>query len=70
MPSVVIVSTPFVALAKSQCQAEGLMDPAYVVIPHPYKILTRDQVRDLADRIFESIVSRLVARDAPVELTK
>ena len=56
-----ICSTAFVTLGKAQAKTLGHPDLPLAVIPHPFGIRTREEVRDLADRCAEDI-ARLVAR--------
>src|SRR2546430_1866749 len=39
----------------------GATDYRTVVVPHPIQILTRDEVRTLADKAFDEILRRLTA---------
>ena len=56
-----ICSTAFVTLAKAQAKTLGHPDLPLAVIPHPFGIRTRDEVRDLAERCAEDI-ARLVSK--------
>ncbi len=59
IPSVGVATTEFIDAAEVQAKALGV-DPAYVFIPHPVQDRTDDELRDLADQHFESIVALLL----------
>jgi alkanesulfonate monooxygenase SsuD/methylene tetrahydromethanopterin reductase-like flavin-dependent oxidoreductase (luciferase family) len=59
VPSVGVATTEFIDAAEVQAKALGT-DPAYVFIPHPVQDRTDDELRELADRHFESIVALLL----------
>ena len=56
-----ICSTAFVTLGKAQAKTLGHPNLPLAVIPHPFGIRTRDEVRDLAERCAEDI-ARLVSK--------
>lgn len=57
-----IVSTAFLGLAQAQAKALGCPDLRMIVIPHPYKTLTAEQVRELSQRIVNDVVFQLTAQ--------
>lgn len=61
IPTATVVSTEFVRAARAQAEALGAKDYQTVVVPHPIQPLTRDEVRALADRVYDEIVRRLTA---------
>ena len=56
-----MISSEFVRAARAQADALGATDYRTVVVPHPIQILTRDEVRTLADKAFDEILRRLTA---------
>jgi hypothetical protein len=59
-----VATEPFVDEALEQAQLLGMPDYRMVFIPHPVQLLTLDQLRDLADGVFELIVERLTVAAA------
>jgi hypothetical protein len=59
IPTATIVSTEFKRAARAQADALGASDFEPVTVAHPIQPLTRDEVRELADRAFAEIVARL-----------
>ena len=59
LPTATVISAEFVKAARAQAEALGA--PAYktVVVPHPIQPLTRDEVRVLADKVWDEILARL-----------
>ena len=60
LPTATVISTEFANAARAQAAALGATDYRTVMVPHPIQPLTRDEVRALADTVFDEIVSRLV----------
>lgn len=56
-------STAFATLGRAQAQALGHPDLPIAVIPHPFGIRTREEVRQIAAQCVEEIV-KLVSKDA------
>jgi len=54
-----IVSTAFIVLGRAQAKALGHPDLLLAIIPHPFGLRTREEVRALAGQCVEDIV-RLV----------
>ncbi|HEV7803418.1 MAG TPA: hypothetical protein VGP15_20265, partial [Burkholderiales bacterium] len=50
MTSMVICSTAFLTLGRTQLKALGAPDTPIAVIPHPFGLRTRDEVRALAEQ--------------------
>lgn len=59
IPTATIVSGEFKRAARAQADALGASDFQPVMVAHPIQPLTRDEVRELADRAFAEIVARL-----------
>jgi len=55
-----VISTEFAKAARAQASALGAMSYKTIMVQHPPQPLTRDEVRALADKVFDEIVSRLV----------
>ncbi|MES2563004.1 MAG: UGSC family (seleno)protein, partial [Pseudomonadota bacterium] len=51
----VVCSTAFVTLGRTQLKALGAPDTPIAVIPHPFGLRTRDEVRTLAEQCVEEI---------------
>ena len=49
-------SNAFVGLGKAQARALGRPDLAIAVIPHPFGVRTRDEVRRIAEKCVDDIV--------------
>jgi hypothetical protein len=62
IPSVVVVTEPFVAAAKATARSQGLPDLALVVIPHDYLVEDEDRVRARVEPVVDAIVQRLYVR--------
>jgi len=62
IPTATIISTEFQRAARAQASALGAVDYETVMVPHPIQPLTRDEVRALADKAFETIVARLTRK--------
>ena len=61
IPTATVISTEFVRAARAQADALGARDYQTVAVPHPIQPLTRDEVRALADRVYDEILRRLTA---------
>ena len=59
IPTATVVSTECERAARAQADALGASDHRPVTVAHPIQPLTRDEVRALADRVFDAIVARL-----------
>jgi alkanesulfonate monooxygenase SsuD/methylene tetrahydromethanopterin reductase-like flavin-dependent oxidoreductase (luciferase family) len=59
LPTATVISTEFARAARAQAEALGAVDYRTIMVPHPIQPLTRDEVRALADKAYEEIVSRL-----------
>ena len=51
-----ICSTAFVTLGRAQARALGDTNLPIAVIPHPFGLRTRDEVRDIASKCVDEIV--------------
>jgi len=54
--AVTICSSAFVTLGRAQARALGQPEMAIAVIPHPFGVRTRDEVRALADACVDDVV--------------
>jgi hypothetical protein len=61
IPTATVVSSEFMRAARAQAAALGAADYQAVVVPHPIQPLTRDEVRLLADKVFDDVLRRLTA---------
>ena len=62
IPSVVIVTEPFVAAARANARAQGMPDIAMVVVPHDYLVEDDAQVRAKLAPVIDEILERLYMR--------
>ena len=60
VPALIVASTAFVQAADVQSKALG-SDPTIVWVPHPVQDRTDTELRALADRTFDEIVTRMTA---------
>lgn len=63
-PGVFVASNEFTDAARAQAKALGC-DPLAVYIPHPIQDRTDDEIRDLADNAFESILALICKKWRP-----
>ena len=59
LPTATVISTEFAKAARAQAGALGADSYKTIMVEHPIQPLTRDEVRALADKVFDEIVSRL-----------
>jgi hypothetical protein len=59
LPAATVISTEFARAARAQASALGADSYKTIMVQHPIQPLTRDEVRALADKAFDEIVSRL-----------
>ena len=59
LPTATVISTEFAKAARAQAGALGADTYKTIMVQHPIQPLTRDEVRALADKVFDEIVSRL-----------
>ncbi|MBI4195475.1 MAG: hypothetical protein HY526_10395 [Betaproteobacteria bacterium] len=62
-PAVAICSTAFTTLGHAQARALGDPDLPIAVIPHPFGLRTREEVRQIAEKCVDE-VARLVSESA------
>ena len=55
-----VATEPFVDEALEQARLLGMPDYRMVFVPHPVQLLSRAELHDYADQVFEEIVARLV----------
>ncbi len=61
VPSVFVATEEFVDGAEAQAKALGA-DPAAVYVAHPIQDRSADEMREIADRAFDALVGKLVAK--------
>ncbi len=64
IPGVFVASNEFTDAARTQAEALGC-DPLAVYIPHPIQDRTDEEIRDLADNAFESIIALIYKAPMP-----
>ena len=62
LPTATVISTEFAKAARAQAGALGADSYKTIMVQHPIQPLTRDEVRALADKAFETIVARLTRK--------
>lgn len=67
VPSVVIVTEPFVHAAEATARAQGMPDLAMVVVPHDYLVEDEAQVRVKLEPLVDQIISFLYVGAAAEE---
>ena len=60
--AVTVVSNAFIGLGRAQARALGFPELSLAVIPHPFGSRSRDDVRALADKCVDEIVSLAAAK--------
>ncbi len=60
IPTATVISTEFKRAARAQADALGATTFQTVMVAHPIQPLTRDEVRALADKAFDEIVTKLI----------
>jgi hypothetical protein len=61
----VVCSTAFLTLGHAQAAALGCPDLPIAVIPHPFGLCTRDEVRSIAEQCAADIVRLASGADEP-----
>ena len=61
MPTATVISTEFAKAARAQASALGAESYKTIMVQHPIQPLTRDEVRDLADKVYDEIIARLTS---------
>ena len=61
IPTVAVATEPFVDEALEQARLLGMPDYRMVYVPHPVQLLSLEELRSYADRVFDEIVARLTA---------
>ena len=59
MPTATVISTEFARAARAQAGALGADTYKTIMVQHPIQPLTRDEVRALAEKVYDEIVGRL-----------
>ena len=59
LPTATVISTEFARAARAQASALGAIDYKTIMVQHPIQPLIRDEVRALADKVFDEIIARL-----------
>lgn len=60
MPALIVASTAFVQAAEVQAKALGY-EPTIVWVPHPIQDRTDAELKAIADKAYDEIVSKLTA---------
>lgn len=55
-----VCSTSFTTLGRAQARALGYPDLPIAVIPHPFGVRTREEVRGIAERCVDDIAQLMV----------
>jgi hypothetical protein len=58
--AVTICSTAFVTLGKAQARALGDSNLPIAIIPHPFGLRSRDEVRDIASTCVDQLVELVI----------
>ncbi|MFH1484438.1 MAG: hypothetical protein ABIH46_00060 [Chloroflexota bacterium] len=66
IPTVTIVTSEFVPLAKFLAKARGFPDLPLVVVPHPFETLAAETVRKVADEKFDELMKHLTGETQKV----
>ena len=66
IPSVMVASDQFIDAAEIQAKALGA-DPARIFVPHPIQDRTDDEIRALADSVFDALRAALLAQPSAGE---
>ena len=59
LPTATVISTEFARAARAQASALGADAYKTIMVQHPIQLLTRDEVRALAEKAYDEIVARL-----------
>ena len=59
LPTATVISTEFAKAARAQASALGADSYKTIMVQHPIQLLTRDEVRALAENAYDEIVARL-----------
>ena len=59
LPTATVISTEFAKAARAQAGALGADSYKTIMVQHPIQLLTRDEVRALAEKAYDEIVARL-----------
>lgn len=65
--AMVVCSTSFITLGRAQLKALGGTDTPIAVIPHPFGLRTRDEVRAIAERCVEDIARLALGGKDPTQ---
>ena len=60
IPTAVVGTEPFIDEAIEQARVLGMPELRIVTVPHPVQLLTKEQVKELADRAMDEVVARLI----------
>jgi hypothetical protein len=59
LPTATVISTEFAKAARAQASALGADNYKTIMVQHPIQLLTRDEVRALAEKAYDEIIARL-----------
>jgi hypothetical protein len=63
VPTAAVATEPFVDEALEQARVLGMPDYRMVFVPHPVQLLSLEELRGYADRVFDQLVARLTRSD-------
>jgi len=61
IPAVAILSSGFAEAALNQAESLGMPELRLVVVPHPIQNRTDDEMRELADSVYEDLLGALLS---------
>ena len=61
LPTATIITTEFARAARAQAEALGASGYVTVAVAHPIQPLTRDEIRALADKVFDEVLARITS---------
>src|SRR4051812_21326935 len=64
MAAVMVCSTAFAAMGRAQAKALGYPDLPITIVPHPFGLRSRDEIRQMAAQCADDF-ARLVCEGAP-----
>ncbi len=65
LAGVTVCSTAFTPLGRAQAKAMGYPDLPIAIVPHPFGILARDEVRSAAEKCADDIALLVTGKRTP-----
>ena len=59
IPTAAVATEPFTDEALEQARVLGMPGYRMVFVPHPVQLLSSEELRERADRVFDEVVARL-----------